>query len=466
MKKLTIKEILDAVNGKLIAGNEEAFITGVSTDSREVKAGDAFFAIKGVTHDAHKFLGMALENGCETLIISDDSKLPTADVLKEKNANVVLVEDTLKALQMLAKYYIGTLPLKKKIAVTGSVGKTSTRDMLYYVASTKYRTGRNMKNYNNELGLPLTVLALDEDLEVVVLEMGMDSFGEIDTLADIVRPDIAVITNVGISHIENLGSREGILKAKMEITNYFNEDSVLIVNQSCDMLEKKNVEGNYRTVTVGKDGKSEFIVSNVCDFGDKGIKYTLDRNHKQYEVSLPLPGAHNALNATLAVAAGEVLGISTEDAIKGLAEAQLTARRLNIRGKDGIKVIDDSYNACPDSMKSAVNTLVATKGIRKVAVLGDMYELGPDSNIFHREVGEYAGEKNVDLLVAVGADGAENLAAGAREKLGNDKVMYFATKAEFLADMDKIIGPGDVVLVKASLGMAMDQIVKAILKEN
>ena len=309
MRNITVKEITEATGGRLLQGSMEGWIRGASIDSREVTEENVFFPMKGERVDGHSFLKGVLERGCRTMVISNEEKMPGADVLREMglepdDVNVILVPDTLKALQQLAKYYIAQLPLKKKIAVTGSVGKTSTRDMLYYVASMKYKTGRNKKNYNNEFGLPLTILDFDDDLEVAVLEMGMDSFGEIDLLADMVRPDMAVITNVGISHIENLGSREGIRQAKMEVTNYFTEDAVLVVNQACDLLQKEMISGDYRVVTVGNDGKSDFIVSNVCDFGDKGIKYTLDRNHKQYEVNLPVPGGHNALNASLAIEIG------------------------------------------------------------------------------------------------------------------------------------------------------------------
>ena len=454
----------------MLSGSPDAWVKGASIDSREVTEENAFFPMKGARVDGHDFLKGVLQRGCRTLIVSDPEKVPGEEILQElelepQQVNVILVEDTLKALQQLAKYYITLLPLKKKIAVTGSVGKTSTRDMLYSVASMKYRTGRNMKNYNNEFGLPLTVLSFPEDLEVAVLEMGMDSFGEIDVLADIVRPDMAVITTIGISHVENLGSREGILKAKMEVTGYFTEDCVLVVNQACDLLQKDMVSGNYRVVTVGNDGKSDFIVSNICDFGDKGIKYTLDRNHKQYEVSLPIPGAHNAGNATLAIAVGELLGVELEDAISGLSQAELTAKRLNIRGKNGIKVIDDTYNAAPESMKSAINTLCATKGIRRVAILSDMKELGPESESFHREVGAYAGEKKIDFLITVGSD-ARYMGEGAAPYLGAENIRHYMDRDAFLKEMDQYIRPGDVVLVKGSRSMEMEKVVTKIFEDK
>lgn len=469
MRTITVKEIIDATGGSLMQGSTGAWIKGAAIDSREVTEKNGFFPVKGARVDGHDFLKGVLEKGCRTLIVSDAEKVPGEDVLRgmgieKDDVNVVLVDDTLRALQQLAKYYISTLPLKKKIAVTGSVGKTSTRDMLYYVASTKYKTGRNQKNYNNEFGLPLTILGFDDDLEVAVLEMGMDSFGEIDLLADIVRPDIAVITNVGISHIENLGSRENIRKAKMEVTGYFNEDSVLVVNQTCDLLQKEMVAGNYQVVTVGSDGKSDFVISNICDFGDRGIKYTLDRNHKQYEVNLPVPGAHNAGNATLAIAVGEILGVSIGDAVEGLERAELTAKRLNVRGKNGIKVIDDTYNAAPESMRSAINTLLATKGIRKVAILSDMKELGPESQRLHYELGEYIGEKHVDALITVGND-AKFIGEGAVSALGQENVCHYDTKEAFMNDMEQHIRPGDVVLVKGSRSMEMERVVKKIFEE-
>ena len=470
MKAITVKEILQETGGRLLQGSTDRSMKGACIDSRQVQPENGFFAMKGEKTDGHAYLGDVLKKGCRILVISDEEKAPDQSVLgeaglKKEDVSIILVPDTLKALQQLAKYYIAQLPLKKKIAVTGSVGKTSTRDMLYYVASTRYKTGRNEKNYNNEFGLPLTILSFDEDLEVAVLEMGMDSFGEIDTLADIVRPDIAVITTIGISHIENLGSREGIRKAKMEVTGYFTPDSVLVVNQSCDLLQKDMVSGNYRVVTAGNDGKSDFVVSNVCDFGDKGIKYTLDRNHKQYEVALPVPGAHNAMNATLALAAGEILGIDQETAIAGLQNAELTAKRLNIRGKNGIKVIDDTYNAAPESMRSAINTLVATRGIRKVAILSDMKELGPESEKYHREVGAYAGSHRIDFLITVGEQ-ARFIGEGAAPFLGADCVKHYGSRDDLMKEIRQMIRPGDVVLVKGSRAMEMENVVKKIFEEQ
>ena len=468
MRPFTVEEIIKAVGGTLVSGEKENIVYRVCTDSRKAEPGDLFFPLKGENNDGHDFLGQVLEAGCRTIVVSDESKIPKqAFASQPGDADIIVVGDTTAALQALASYYLDCLPLKKKIAVTGSVGKTSTRDMLYYAASTSFKTGRNPKNFNNYFGLPLSIMDFEPDTEVAVLEMGMASAGEIETLARIARPDIAVITNIGVSHIENLGSREGILKAKLEVTCCFDENSVLVINADNDMLTPENVKGPYRVITVGTGENCDYRINDVCDFGDKGIEYTLCHEGKDYRIKLPVPGAHNAINASLAVAAAGLMGISPETAIKGFEQAELTEKRLNIKKQGRIKVIDDTYNACPESMKSALNTLMSTdveEGGRRVAVLGDMFELGKESPAAHLEVGRYAVEKKPDLLIAVGKD-AEYIAQGA-EPLGDGHVLRYETREDLEKEVHEIIRPGDTVLVKASRSMEMEKTVKEILKEK
>ena len=466
MREFTIAEVLSAVKGKLISGSGDSSVLKICTDSRLAEPGDLFFPLIGENNDGHDYLAQVFERGCCSVIISNPDKLP-GEALTAGGAkpDVILVENTTKALQNLAAYYLGTLPIKHKIAVTGSVGKTSTRDMMYYVASMKYKTGRNIKNFNNWFGLPLSILEFPPDTEAAVLEMGMDNFGQIETLAGIVRPDIALITNIGLSHIENLGTREGILKAKMEVASYFDENSTLIVNGDCDLLCKEKVAGNYKLVTVGSDGQNEYIVTDICDFGAQGIKYTLLHNGRAYTVNLNLPGAHNAFNASLAIAAGEEMGIDIETSIRGLSEARLTEKRLNIKERGGIKVIDDTYNACPASVMSAIATLANTGGKRKIAIIGDMYELGSETEAAHREVGSSAGKRGLDYVIAVGKF-AKDYAKGAAEFMPADKILYFEEKAPLLTKINDFLKEGDVVLVKASRGMKMEEIVKKILEDK
>lgn len=455
MKLLTMKQIEEGTGGRLIRGSAAAEVGSVCTDSRKAKAGDLFFALIGENHDAHKYLPQVFEKGCGCAVISDESLCP------ECVENVILTKDTTKALQDLAAWYLAGLDLKK-IAVTGSTGKTSTRDLTWYVCSEKYKTQKNPGNLNNHLGVPMTILSFDEETEVGILEMGMDKRGEIDLLARIAKPDIGIITNIGMAHIENLGSQEGIFQAKMELTGCFDENNVLIAARDEEFLNEERIKGPYRLVTAGTDGKSDYIISAIDDFGAEGIEFTLEHQGRAQRFRLPVPGRHNAFNGALAVAAGMELGITMEEAARGLAKTKLTDKRLTVRGKNGIKVIDDTYNASPDSMKAAVDVLKKTRGLRSVAILGDMFELGETSSQQHYLVGRYAAEQGVELLAAIGRD-ARHMARGA-EEAGLEKVLYFPEKKEFVQKMDSILEKGDVILVKGSRGMEMEQIVKKIME--
>ncbi len=461
MKRLTIEEITAAVGGNLLQGNPKDTVKGVSTDSRKVEFGELFIPLIGEQHDAHEFIPQALERGCRTIVLS---RQPEKTAFEPKDVNQILVADTTKALQDLAAYYLSGLSLKK-IGVTGSTGKTSTKEMLYWIFSEQFRTSRNIGNLNNHIGLPLTVLSLPEDTEVGIFEMGMSELGEIDLLASLVRPDIGIITNIGISHIENLGSRENILKAKLEITNYFTEQGILIVNEDSDFLSRDIVSGNYQTITAGETGRSNFILSNINDYGEDGIEFTIEHKEAVQNFRLNVPGRHNAYNGALAVAAGVLCGITMEEAARGLQKLEITEKRLNIKGKNGMKVIDDTYNASPDSMKAAIDVLKATKGFRKIAILADMFELGENAADFHMGVGKYAAESGIDLLIAVGSQ-AKYYAEGAKEILGEDKIHYYDTKELLMGDIGSMISSGDVILLKGSRGMAMDQVVKNIMEMN
>lgn len=471
MDKLSIGEIEKAVQGILLTGDRNAAVTGVSTDSRTVAKGDIFFPLKGENFDAHQFLPQVFLSGCDTVIVAREleeveesikeafEKESEPGCIDRKKLNIIKVNDTTAALQELARYYLSKFDIKK-IAVTGSTGKTTTRDMLYFICSEKYKTARNKKNYNNNIGLPLTVLSLTKGVEVAVLEMGMDAFGEIDFLADLVKPDIGIITNVRTAHIEKLGSRENIFKAKMEITNHFSPGNVLVINEDGDLLTRRSAAGNYKLITTGCTGKSDYIISDVQDFGDEGIEFVLEHEGRTQHFKLNVPGRHNAENAAEAVAAAGQIGITMKEAAAGLAKMELTEKRLNIKGKNGIKVIDDTYNAAPDSMRAAIDVLIATKGMRKVAILGDMGELGSEAEKYHRIVGAYAADRGVNLLITIG-NNSRYLSDEAGKK--GVTVFHFKDKEGFYAQMRKLISPGDVILAKGSRIMAMDQVVKKLL---
>lgn len=455
MRKTSIKDIIAATGGSLVFGKDDNFISGIKHDSREVQPGDMFVAIKGENQDGHKYIPQVAAAGASAVLVSHtDGWLQ--GIPKAMNLSVIIVEDTIEAIGELARWYIKDLGLRR-VAVTGSVGKTSTRDMIYYVLSKKYNCGRNLKNYNNNIGLPISVFQFDENTQAAVLEMGMDDFGEIDYLSSIVRPEIGVITNIGISHMEKLGNRQGIFRAKMEITGNIAKKEAggnLVFAQDDVFLTKENTAGDYGQVSVGYQNDADYRISDVDDYGVEGIEFNSMHNDEKVRVRLPLPGVHNAINAGLAMAVGGLMGVDMETAARGLAVASLTGSRLKIVKGSKVTIIDDTYNANPNSMKSAIDVLVRSRAERRVAILGDMFELGEDTASQHREVGEHAKAAGLDLVIATGKL-AGNIAQGAEG-------VYFERKEDFLKDMEKYIRPGDMILVKASRGMKMEEIVERL----
>lgn len=463
MNRLTIQEIIEATGGALIKSSQEAFITGVRHDSRECGPGDMFVAVIGKNQDGHQYIPQVAERGCRTVLVSHEEGWP--DELPGIELNVIKVDDTVYAMGQLAKYYLDTLDVIK-VAVTGSVGKTSVRDMIYYVLSEKYSSGRNLKNYNNLIGLPVSIFQFDGSTEAVVLEMGMDRFGEIDRLAEIVKPNIAVITNIGMAHIENLGSRDGIFKAKMEITKHItgrgDEPGVLVFPQDDEFLTPERTVGPYRQITIGENGESHYIISAVDDFGLEGIEFTLEQSEESRRIRIPVAGRHNAVNGAVAIAVGGLCGVDIETAEAGLLKTELTGSRLRSLKSEKLNVIDDTYNANPDSMKSAMRVLERSRcSGKKTAVLGDMYELGQESRRQHFGVGLFARNLKIDNLIAIGED-AFHIAEGARG--GDVNVAYYENKEDFYGDMSQFAGSGDIILVKGSRAMKMEQVVEKLLE--
>ena len=461
MKNMTIQEIAQATGGELIRSCSEQTVSGVRHDSRECGTGDLFVCIKGPNRDGHSFIPQVIGQGCRSLLISDPAFL-TDDM----DVNAVLVSDTVYAMGELAKHYLNQLDLIR-IAVTGSVGKTSTRDMIYYVLNEKYRCGRNLKNFNNDVGLPISIFNLDETCEAVVLEMGMSDFGEIDRLAEIVRPQIGVITNIGVAHMENLGSREGIFRAKMELTKHLlSEESggTMVFVYDDEFLNRENTAGDYDRVFVGTDGRSDFILSQIEDHGVGGVSFRLEHNTISRLVQIPVPGRHNAFNGAVAAAIGEKLGLSPEQIMEGLSKVSLTGSRLRVLRNDGLTVIDDTYNASPDSMRGALKVLQRSScSGRKTAILGEMYELGESSEQLHFGVGVFARSCGIDQLIAIGPL-ARNIADGCSG--GMTETAWFDTKESFLKVWKEFVSPGDLILVKASRGMKMEEIVKQLAGEQ
>lgn len=468
MEKTSIESIVKATGGLLVRKGRKKYITGVKHDSRLCQEGDLFVAVAGENQDGHSYIRQAIEKGC-TAVLASRQEPEWYSAAEEHDISVIKTEDTVYAMGQLAGYYLDSLDVIK-VAVTGSVGKTTTRDMIYYALGEKYNCGRNMKNYNNAIGLPLSIFQFDRETEAVVLEMGMDHTGEIARLGEIVKPNIAVITNIGVSHIENLGSREGIFRAKMEIAEHITENKekniakTLVFPQDEEFLTRERTEGDYRQVVIGENGKSDYIISDVDDFGLEGIQFTLEYLEKSSRISIGIPGRHNAVNGALAIAVAGLTGISVGEAQRGLAKAELTGSRLRRLQSKGMLIIDDTYNASPDSMKSALSVLQQSScSGERIAILGDMYELGQQSEKQHYGVGVFARNLEIDSVIAVGEKAAE-IARGASG--GKTRVMYFEKKEDLYDKMNQLAGTGDIILVKGSRGMKMEQIVEKLLEKQ
>lgn len=469
MDRIYVGDVVTATKGELTSGSADAAIDNVCMDSRVVSENSLFVAIPGEHTDGHKYLESAFQKGASCAIISRQVEVP-------EGMASVLVDDSIYALQELSRWYMSERLSMKKIAVTGSVGKTTTRDLLFAAVSSKYISGKNERNYNSETGLPLTVLTFNKEMQVGIMEMGTGGgMDEVSRLADLVRPDVAVITNIGVSHIEYFRTRDRILEAKLGIAKYFSEGNTLVINANDDKLAPlKDADLAYDIVTVGTCDALcdvDYLVTDVCEQGIEGVTFRLVHKGESFEVKLTVPGVHNAMNAALAVAGAGAIGVSIEEAISGMASMTTTGSRLKIIDVGGFRIIDDSYNAAPESMKSAISTLVNGDAKRKIAVLGDMNELGEGSREMHFSVGEFAANKEVDILIVVGekaqaiADGAECVMSTASDRSGMSIIRCEDSSDAFLK-LKEITKEGDLILVKASRGMALDEIVQKIEEEN
>jgi len=454
MKKLMAREVAKAMSGSLVCGDAESWILGISTDSRALKPRMAFFPLIGDRFNGHDFMFDAIDAGAAVLVCSEDPA-PVLSRAKSKDVVVIKVDDTLLALQELAAYYLRQFQLHR-IAVTGSTGKTTTKELLFHILSERYKTVRNRGNLNNLIGLPLSIFEIDETTEAAVFELGMDRIGEIRRLVEIFRPQIGLITNVGHSHLERLGSRENILAAKLEIASLLEDGDTLVINTDNDLLSGFRPEGPYHVVRVGRSDHADIRIVSAESRGQDGIVFTLQSESETADFTLSMAGLHNAGNSAMAVGAATCLGIDLQTAARGLAKATATDKRLNIKEIRGIRIIDDTYNASPDSMRAAIDVLSASAGGRKIAILGDMFELGPEEELHHREVGEYALKSGIDVVISVGKN-ARHISSGAEG--GSARAIHFDNQELLREVLDQWIRTGDTVLVKGSRGMEMDHIV-------
>lgn len=457
MKCLTVEEIITAVRGTVILKNQAMHVSGVSTDSRSVSSDDVFFALAGEKFDGHDYIDKVIEKGCRVIVISREDA-----VTDGSNSTFILVDDTLTAYQDLARYY-KQLISPKTIGITGSVGKTSLKDMLFAISEDHYNTVCSFENENNHIGVPKTIFRMEENTEVLILEMGMSAKDEIHLLADIGRPDIAGITNIGISHIENFEDQAGIFRAKMEIADYFSEENTLVVMSDDPFLGavKEKYGERYHVLTAGAEESSDYIAEKARYIDDTHITFLIEYDKGVERFTLPIAGLYNNTTAALAAAIMSKLDISVTNCAHSLGKLKITPHRLQLILRGGLKIIDDTYNASPASMKSAIEYLTAIDGSRKIAVLADMKELGDMSRESHRQVGMDVAGGGLDYLFTVGDLGKE-IGEAAAEKMGQSRVFSFEDREICIREVKKIVKEGDVILVKGSHSMEMEKVVEAI----
>ena len=452
MKNLTLRNITRACQGTY-HGDESLLdreVAGVTIDSRKVEKDFLFVAINGERFNTHQFIPDTIEKGALCVVSHED--------LGDTDYPYILVEATGQALLDIAKLYRDSFDVKV-VGITGSVGKTSTKEMIASVLAQKYNVHKTQGNFNNECGLPLTIFEMNEEHQVSVLEMGINHFGEMRKLSTVASPDICVITNIGVAHLEFLKTREGIMQEKTQMFQDMKPGGSVVLNGDDPLLSTIGPVKGSDPIFYGLDlDKNAVYATDVEPLGLKGTSCTIHLPEGSFSCVVPIPGIHMVSNALAGSAVGSKLGLTTEEIKRGIESLPSIPGRNHIIQTDRLILLDDCYNANPVSMKASLDVLNMGIG-RKVAVLGDMGELGPDYAALHRSVGEYAAEIGIDLVCAIGPMSKE-IAEGAASD--GTKALWFETKADFLAQTKDILKDGDNVLIKASHGMEFPEIVEAL----
>jgi UDP-N-acetylmuramoyl-tripeptide--D-alanyl-D-alanine ligase len=461
MENISLKEIKKATSAYLIRGDLDKNIKEIKIDSREIESGDLFIAIIGENQDGHIYLKSAVESGAAAVIVSREVELP-------EGISILKVNDTTRALQDIAGYYRRKYKDLKVIAVTGSAGKTTTKDMISAVLSEKFSTLKTEGNYNNHIGLPLTLLKLNGSEDFAVLEMGMSGFGEIELLSEIALPNAGIITNVGAAHLEQLGSLENIAKAKKELVDSLDESAVAFLNHDNKFTRKMGNAFEGKIIYFGfEEGADLRVVDYSFNKDQLRQDFKLKYKDKFYDFYIKKPGKHNIYNALSAVGVGFEYNIGAEDIQKGLLEAEFTALRMETISLDNQRVlINDCYNANPLSVRAAVDVLSEFPGGRKIAVLASMLELGKESKAAHKNIGNYIFEKNINILLTVGKQ-AEMIAVGAEEAgMKSKNILSFKSNdeaAEFLMSENR---KRDIILIKGSRANEMEKISEKLFSKG
>jgi len=447
---LSINEIYNILFGIKNYFNVDIFIEGFSTDTRTIKKDQVFVAIKGEHLDGHNYIKNALEKSA-CLVISEQ---------KYENKKVIVVNDSIKALGDIAKYYRKkfNIPL---IAITGSVGKTSTKKMITSVLESKMNVHSTKGNLNNHIGLPMTLFNINDTTDISVIEMGMNHLNEIDYLSSIALPTIGVITNIGTSHIGNLGSKKNIFRAKLEILNHIKEGSDIYINGDDEFLKKLKDNKKYHFITYGFNKENDYNISEYTILNDGSCTFKI--NNEQYKI--PVIGKHNVYNASVAIIIGKSFNLTYNNIILGLKNYSNEKMRMETYIKGKFTIINDAYNANTQSMKAAIDVLKEYKQ-RKIAILGDMLELGTFSQKSHEEIGKYIAKSNIDILVAIGKEAQNYLNGAIRENMKRENIYIFETLIDIDSKINDIIQDNDVILIKGSRGSKMENVLKYIKFER
>ncbi|HHV13524.1 MAG TPA: UDP-N-acetylmuramoyl-tripeptide--D-alanyl-D-alanine ligase [Clostridiales bacterium] len=458
MKNMTLSQIAGACGGILYLGDHllEKEVAGVVVDSRLVQEDYLFIAAAGERVDGHDYIPSAFGKGALAVVCE---KAPSSPL-----GPYILVDNSFAALKEIAKWYRMQLDIKV-VGITGSVGKTSTKEFISSVLEQKYQVLKTIGNFNNEIGLPLTILGIRDWHQLAVLEMGISDFGEMHRLSEIAKPDICVITNIGQCHLENLGSRDGILKAKTEIFDFMKEDGSVCVNGDDDkLITIKEVKGR-RPLRFGLGLENDIFATDIVTHGLLGSTCKIHVGCDEFEARVPQPGGHMVLNALAATAVGTLFGLSFTEIAAGISSVKALGGRSNVLQNEKYTIIDDCYNANPVSMKAAID-LLHMADTRKVAILGDMFELGNTEKELHKGVGSYAASGRVDVLLCVGALSLDMYEGASSVKQDNQtalEVRHFETREALIEALPDILRQDDTILVKASHGMGFEKVVQALL---
>mgnify|MGYP002553221573 CR=1 FL=1 len=450
MKNLTLRNLTEVCNG--IWHGDDALldreISAITTDSRKIEKDCLFVPIVGERVDAHRFIPDVMAKGA--LVTLSERELSDADY------PYIQITSSLQAVKDIAEFYLQQLQLPV-VGITGSVGKTSTKEVIASVLKEKYRTLKTQGNFNNELGLPLTVFRLREDDQIAVLEMGISDFGEMTRLTRIAKPDTCVITNIGTCHLENLGDRDGVLKAKTEIFQSMQPSGHIVLNGDDDKLATVDGYHGVKPVFFGLDAKRDVYADQIVSRGLKGVSCRIHMGEDAFDVLVPTPGIHMVYNALAAAAIGNIYGLTTEQIKAGIESLEPISGRFRMIETEKFLIVDDCYNANPMSMKASLDVLQDGAG-RRIAVLGDMGELGENEVQLHEEVGEHAGKCDIDVLICTGKL-CRNMAERAQRTNPDLKVIYEPDRESLLEHLEGYVQDGDTILVKASHFMKFEEVV-------